>query len=88
VVERRRQKWTTFDGVIPPREFANAKLVAAAPDMARVLLALQVPECVWCHHSEHDRHRDGCPLGAALEKAGADDWPADFNPLRTTSAKP
>ncbi len=66
----------------------RAKLAAAAPDMARVLIALAEPKCAWCGAEEGDPcntlgtgHHVGCIVGDVLNKAGALDWPADFNPL-------
>lgn len=61
---------------------AHRALIAAAPDMARVLLAIEwngpsawqagaSGSCPSCGAQEGDgKHRDGCALEAALRKAG------------------
>ncbi len=66
--------------------------VSAAHEMARVLVFLAEPECVYCGATDGDPcnelitgHRAGCIIGAALERAGVlDYWPAgeipDFGP--------
>lgn len=52
-----------------------AKLVAAAPDMARVLLDIEWSAeegrfCPSCLHGRGEGHSDACALKAALMKAG------------------
>jgi hypothetical protein len=55
---------------VPPQEYGNAKLAAAAPEMARLLIELHrhtlCPVCSELHTS----HADGCDLLAVLRKAG------------------
>ncbi len=51
---------------------ARAKLVAAAPDLVRALLAVEWHhgECDICGAFERDGHEPDCPVGGALRKAG------------------
>ena len=57
----------------------RAVLAAAAPDMARTLLAIEwsynIPiddlnGCLVCKAMQHHGHKPGCALDAALKKAG------------------
>ena len=59
---------------VPPLEFANAKLIAAAPAMARLLLSDVMwhhARCVACDgHRHQGGHTDDCELVAVLRAAG------------------
>lgn len=69
----------TDTGVYPPRE-ADRKLIVAAPELVRVLLAIEARECertgrrLGCPACEADTpiepHAPDCALDAALRKAG------------------
>lgn len=51
----------------------RATLAAAAPDMARVLLALEHDrdgECIVCSVRTSSSHADDCPWLLAMQKAG------------------
>jgi hypothetical protein len=54
----------------------RAKLAAAAPEMARMLVELewsgseQVHQCASCFAYKHEGHADNCRLVAVLRKAG------------------
>lgn len=60
---------------------ATAKLISAAPAMARALCRLEYgtlkefdnhPSCPWCETFDGDEHDPDCGLDAALTSAGLD----------------
>ena len=54
-------------------DIARARLAAAAPEMARLLLAsppFSVADCAWCGISKNVDHLPDCKLMAVLRKAG------------------
>jgi len=52
-------------------DIARARLASAAPDMARVLLAVEWKLRTWCPScEEYEEHGPDCSLDAALRKAG------------------
>jgi hypothetical protein len=66
----------TGDGFIADVDtLANARLIAAAPDMLDVLTAIEWrdcscgPECPQCFNFQKVGHRPECKLAAALRKA-------------------
>jgi len=68
----------------------DCDLIAAAPQMARVLLHLANANgtCAYCKRDGDTDpcntlatgHHAGCIIGDVLELAGVGDWPADFRP--------
>ncbi len=64
---------------VPPQEDDNARLIAAAPDLTRVLLAVEWVSthrynegfwCPTCKGAKQIGHDADCALEAALRKAG------------------
>ncbi len=72
-----------FADALHQNDIARARLASAAPEMARVLLALEwtgvaheeLPACIVCGYlpdlpNPEDGHKPDCALVAALRKAG------------------
>jgi hypothetical protein len=71
---------SSIDGVTDADAFARARLAAAAPDLARALLAVEwggltcygsAAACPFCSEDQaYGKHAPECTLAAALKRAG------------------
>ena len=61
----------TLNRYYPPE--ANARLIAAAPDLLDLVLNAPADahgDCLWCGEDMNRKHKPDCPRQAALRKAG------------------